>query len=140
MTTIHLDRIDDAFHLRATNAAGATADLDGAPAIGGHDQGLRPMEMLLAAVAGCASIDLSLFLKKQRQELRDLKIRVDGTREPGENPPRVWTEIHLHFDLYGDLRQNRVERALELAVMKYCSVAEMLNKTAKISYGYTIHE
>ena len=138
MTTIQLKRQNQAFHLRATNPQGATLDIDGAPAIGGEDKGFRPMEMLLASIAGCASIDLGLFLKKQRQELRDLEIRVDGTREAGADLPRVWEKIHLHFTLYGDLKENRVERALELAVEKYCSVAEMLKKSATVTYSYEI--
>ena len=139
-TIVQLKRQNQAFHLRATNAHGAVLDIDAAPKIGGENKGFRPMETLLAAIAGCASIDLGLFLKKQRQELRDLDIRVEGTRAPGSEPPRVWTNIHLHFTLYGDLKVNRVERALELAVMKYCSVAEMLKRDATITYSYEIAE
>ena len=67
--TIHLDRQDDAFHMRATNALGQHADLDGAPDIGGHDRGLRPMQMVLASLGACSSIDVILILKKQRQQL-----------------------------------------------------------------------
>ena len=139
-TTIDLKRQNQGFHLKATNEHGAELHLDAAPKIGGEDKGFRPMEMLLAAIAGCASIDLGLFLKKQRQELRDLDIRVEGTRAPGTEPPRVWTGIHLHFTLHGDLKVNRVERALELAVKKYCSVAEMLKRDAEITYSYEIVE
>ena len=64
MSTVHLARINDAVHMRATNADGHTADMDGSASIGGTGQGLRPMEMLLASLGACSSIDIVLILKK----------------------------------------------------------------------------
>ena len=137
--TVHLARQDDAFHMQATNALGQTASLDGAPDIGGHDRGLRPMQMVLASLGACSSIDVILILKKQRQQLTDLKMRVDAEREEGK-VPSLFTKIHVHYDCYGpDLKENRVARAVKLSMEEYCSVAKMLEKQCPITYSFAIH-
>ena len=63
----------------ATNAAGTSTMMDGPLEMGGTNAGLRPMEMLLSALAGCSSIDVIHIMKKQRQGLKRLEVEVDGT-------------------------------------------------------------
>jgi len=53
-------------------------------------------------------------------------------------PPRVWTKIEIVYRLTGALQEKAVRDAIELSETKYCSVAAMLGKTAKISYRYEI--
>ncbi len=121
----------------AENATGHNAVLDGPSKIGGTDDGLRPMEMVLMGLAGCSSFDLLSILEKQRQTVDDLIITVQGHRT--EAVPSVYEKIHIIFKLTGEIDASKLERALALAVDKYCSVAEMLNKTAEITYEYTIN-
>ena len=78
---ISLKRLDDAFQFEATNEDGRTVHMDAAENIGGKNQGVRPMQMLLMAAAGCAAIDIISILKKQRQEISDFEMDVDGERE-----------------------------------------------------------
>ena len=51
------------------------------------------MQLVLAAVASCSSIDLVLLLTKQRQQVTDLRVRVEGTR--ADTVPKVFTAIHV---------------------------------------------
>lgn len=136
MVEVTLKR-EEGFKFVATNATGHTAVLDGPEKIGGTDDGLRPMEMVLMGLAGCSSFDLVTILQKQRQQIDDLEIVVQGHR--ADAIPAVYEKIHLIFKLKGEIEPSKLEKALTLAVEKYCSVAEMLNKTAKITYEYTIN-
>jgi putative redox protein len=134
---IQIERLNNAVHLRATNEDGATLELDGSPAVGGENKGFRPMQMLLAALGGCSTIDIVSILKKQRQPVDDIAIAVEGEREPGVEPS-LFRDIHVHFTLKGNLDEDKVRKAVELSMEKYCSVAKTLEKTAAITYSFSV--
>jgi len=137
MIKIELNRLNDAFHMEARNEQGNTVQLDSSPESGGSNLGMRPMQMLLAAMGGCSAIDVVSILKKQRQELRDIKITVTGEREK-DATPSLYTEVHAHFKLFGDLDPDKAEKAVALSIEKYCSVAKTLEKTAKVTHSFEI--
>jgi putative redox protein len=95
-----------------------------------------PMEMLLAALGACTSVDVVLILEKKRQVLTSLEVVISGER--ATEPPAVWTKIDMVYRLKGKLDERAVRNAIELSQTKYCSVAAMLGKTAKIAYRYEI--
>lgn len=134
---ITLRRLDDAYHLEAMNEEGRTIETDGSPAIGGSNKGMRPMQLLMAAAGSCSSIDIISILKKQKQELKDFNVEVTAEREK-DKIPSLFTEVHLHFKLSGDLDENKVKRAVDLSVDKYCSVVKTLEKTAKVTWSFEI--
>ena len=121
---INLHRLDEAFNFTATNADGRTVQTDGSAAIGGRNNGMRPMELVLGAVGSCSAIDIVLLLRKQRQELKDMRIKVTGTRR--EEPPQIFTAIHVSYELIGTLDEKKAERACRLSMEKMCSVSLML--------------
>ena len=103
----------------------------------GEDPGISPMELILVGLAGCTGIDVISTLRKQRQPLENLKIRVRGKR--AESYPRVYTEIEITYLLWGKgLKQKAIERAIHLSEEKYCSVSAMMQATARISTSYQI--
>jgi putative redox protein len=123
--------------LLAEAESGHGVVIDGAPAIGGRNLGVRPMEMVLMGLGGCTAMDVLSILKKQRQQVTDCVIEVQAERR--EEEPKVFTQIHLHYIITGhDLKENHVKRAVELSAEKYCSVSAMLSKTAQLSYDYEI--
>jgi putative redox protein len=101
-----------------------------------HNSAPGPMEMLLGALGACTSVDVVLILVKKRKKLTRLEVSVSGER--ATEPPTVWTQIEIVYRLSGDLDDKSVRDAIELSQNKYCSVAAMLGKTAKISYRYEI--
>jgi len=137
MIKIEINRIDQDFQMEAVNEKGNAIVMDAGAADGGHDSGMRPMQLLLAAMGGCSAIDLIAILRKQREPLNDLKIAVTGEREQGV-VPALYTEVHAHFKLFGNINQEKAERAVQLSVEKYCSVAKTLEKTAKVTYSFEI--
>lgn len=134
---ITLSQQNDAVHFQAKNEDGQTVDFDGTADIGGEGKGMRPMEVLLSSVAACSVFDITTILKKQRQPVEHIDIEVTGTR-PAEGAPKPFKAIHLHFALTGTLEESKVARAVQLSVEKYCSVAESLDKTIRITYEFEI--
>jgi putative redox protein len=134
---IKLTRANDRVHFVAHNPEGNEVHIDGSPGIGGDDAGFRPMQLLLASLAGCASMDLVDILRKQRAGMEDVEIEVSGERDANATP-QPFTKIHVHFRFFGDVDKAKAERALDLAMNKYCSVGEMLRKAATIEYDYEI--
>ncbi len=136
--TVHLRRKDDAFLFETANEEGLTVTTDGSPDIGGQGKGMRPMQLVLAAVGSCSSIDIVLLLKKQRQDLQDIKLTISAQRVDTE--PRVFTSIHVCYRLYGTLDDKKVERACRLSMEKLCSVSMMLKAGGvDITWDYEIH-
>ena len=113
--------------------------MDGPPEAGGRNLGARPMETLLLGMGACTAYDVVLILQKSRQDIRDCKMALSASR--AEEDPKVFTDIHIHFIVSGkDLKENQVERAINLSAEKYCSASIMLGKTANISHDFEIQE
>lgn len=122
---VALQRANDAVHfVGSSNTADINVHIDGSPDIGGEGAGVRPMELVLMALGSCSALDLVSILKKQRQQIDDLQIDIEGKRR--DEVPNVFTAIHLTFKLRGAIDQARAEKAANLAVKKYCSVHDML--------------
>ena len=115
------------FH--AKNEAGGEAMLGG--------DNIRPMQMVLAALAGCSGVDVVIILKKKRVNFSDLQIKVSGKR--ADTHPKVYTDIQMTYYIWGeDIKPKDVEQAIELSEEKYCSVSAMLKPTANIQSSYKI--
>lgn len=135
---IQINRIDDDFAMEAVNKEGNALLMDGSTEIGGHGKGMRPMQLLLAAVGGCSAIDVILVLKKQKQLIEDFSVEVDGVREKIKDYS-LFKDICLHFKIKGKVDYEKAEKAIQLSLEKYCSVAKTLEPTAKITYKLTIN-
>ncbi len=138
---ISLKRVDDAFHFEAKNEDGRTVQIDAAEKIGGHNQGVRPMQMLLMALAGCSGIDVISILKKQKQQIDDFQTEVEGHQEDiKETAAKVFADIKIHFILKGKIDPEKAKRAVELSMKKYCSVEKTLRLAgAKIDYKVSVN-
>ena len=137
-TKIKIHRLDDAFHFRGSNEAGNTVDMDNSVKEGGTGQGIGPMQMVATALGGCSAIDVVHILKKARQPVENFDIEIEYERAR-DQIPAVFTHLHVHYILTGDLNTDKVRRAVNLAIRKYCSVATMLEKTATITYSFSVN-
>lgn len=127
MIRVELARVHGDYGFEVRDAHGQSVKIDNSPEHGGDNFGVRPMQLLLMALAGCSGMDVISILKKQRQTITDYKTIVHGEREAGVEPS-VWKFIELEFIIYGDVDQGKAERAVELSINKYCSVAATLTK------------
>lgn len=123
--------------LVAETGSGHVLTMDGAPEGGGRNLAPRPMETVLAGTAGCTAYDVVLILKRGRHAVSGCQVKV--TSERAETDPKVFTKIHLHFQVTGrDLPAAVVERAIALSHDKYCSATIMLAKTADVTTSFEI--
>lgn len=123
---IEIKRANRAVHYEASAPSSPVKiNIDGSPSMGGEELGVRPMELILMALGSCSVFDLINILEKQRQDVEDVRIEVNGNRR--DEAPNVFTDIHIKFFLSGnDINLTKAEKAAELAVKKYCSVHDML--------------
>src|SRR5487761_1932623 len=113
--------------------------LDAAEHGGGHDQGFRPMEMLLVGLAGCTAMDVISILRKKRQRVTGFDVQVRGER--AEDHPMVYVEVTVEHIITGySVEPSAVARAIELSETKYCGAGATLSKTAKLTHTYRIIE
>lgn len=122
------------------SGSGHTVVMDGPEDHGGRNMGVRPMEMLLLGLGGCASFDVVSILEKARQDVRNC--RVDLEAERADAIPAVFTRITMRFVVEGkNLKEAQVKRAVELSAEKYCSASKMLEAAGvDISHAYEIVE
>lgn len=92
---------------------------------GDRTAGLSPVQALAAALGGCMAIDVVHVLQKGRFDLKGLRVRLEGERNP--EPTRSLRRVGLHFEVRGEVPEDRVERAIALSRDTYCSVWHSLN-------------
>lgn len=103
-----------------------------------HDiKGFRPMEMLLASLAGCLSIDVLSILYKQKQEVNNYVVKVEGERV--DEQPSIFSNIKLEIIVNGKVDEVKLQKAIDLGIEKYCSVYKILNQSATITCKYTLN-
>lgn len=121
----------------AQSGSGHSVVLDGPPEAGGQNLGVRPMEMVLMGLGGCTAFDVVDILRKKRETISDCIVEISAER--ADTVPKVFTKIHLHYIVRGShVKEESVQRAVELSAEKYCSVSMMLNKSAVMTHDYEI--
>jgi len=105
--------------------------MDSAPEVGGQNQGIRPMEMVLVALGGCTGMDVVSILNKMRVSYTHFRMEAEGQR--ADEHPKVYRHITLKYIFEGDGEaKDKFMRAVTLSQEKYCSVSAMLAKSATI--------
>ncbi|MEH6544165.1 MAG: OsmC family protein [Porticoccaceae bacterium] len=120
------------------SGSGHSVVMDGPEDHGGRNMGVRPMEMLLIGMGGCASFDVLSMLRKGRQQVSDCRAELQAER--ADAVPAVFTRINIHFVVTGtDLKESQVKRAVELSAEKYCSASIMLGAAGvEINHSYEV--
>jgi len=119
--------------------SGFTLPLGTDPAVGGDNDGFRPMELLAIGLAGCTAMDVVSILQKKRQNVTGFEVRI-GTEHAQEHP-KVFTQVKVEYVIDGhQVEPAVVERAIVLSSIKYCPAQAMLAKAVKIEHTYVVNE
>lgn len=107
---------------------------------GVKNNGLRPMEMILLGVGGCASYDVVSILQKARQDVIGCHCELKAQRP--DAVPAPFERIEMEFVVRGrGIKEAQVARAVELSAEKYCSASIMIrNAGVEIVHSYRIEE
>ena len=135
---VTLNRINQDYLFEVTNDNGHKVLLDNKFKDEGRVKGISPMELLLAALAGCSGIDIVEILKKQKINPTDIKIDVEGERTSNKIPS-LFHKIKVNIRLKGDIPPEKAIRAVSLSFEKYCSVAKTLKYSSTIQYTIFIN-
>lgn len=100
---------------------------------GNRKEGPNPKALLLSAIAACSGIDIVDILQKMRVQFSDLVIDVEA--EQTTEHPRVFKDIWITYKL-NTVKENedKVRKAIDLSLEKYCGVSAMLRKNSPIHY------
>ena len=104
---------------------------------GNREEGFSPKALLLSGLAGCSGIDVVDILHKMRVEFSELVI--DAEAEQTDEHPKVFKEILITYRIKtAKENQDKVIKAIELSLEKYCGVSAMLRKNSAINYKLVI--
>ncbi len=98
--------------------------------------GPGPTESVLAALAGCTSMDVGSILRKKRQPAASYRVAV--TAEKADEHPQVYTSIVIEHQVAGQVEPDALRRAIELSATTYCPVSAMLSHSVRIEHRYRL--
>lgn len=102
-----------------------------------ENTGMKPSELILSALAGCASVDVVDILAKKRTPLTHLEVQLNA--EQDADPPWTFRKIFMKFIVKGDgLTEKNIQQAIDISEEKYCSVAATLRGKAEIITSFEI--
>lgn len=116
---------------RVRNAAGAEIEF-------GQGEGLlSPVELLLAAIAGCSSIDVDTVTARSAEPTL-FQVAATGRKVVEDGANRV-DDLHLSFNVAfpdtaaGQKAAGLVERLVELSHEKYCTVSRTVERGTAVT-------
>ena len=120
-----------------TTQDGHRLQLDGGPPDG--DGGAAdPIDVVLAALAGCTAMDVASILRKKRQRAERYTLHLSGER--ATEHPRVYTRIVVEHRVEGAVTAEALRRSIELSATRYCPVNAMLSASVEIEHRYRLDE
>lgn len=120
------------------NPSGKKVLIDTSPEHGGNSEGLAPKAMMLSSLAGCSGLDVVSLLNKMRVEVTDFKMDVTG--ELTEEHPKYYHTVSVEYHFYGkDLNEDKIKKAVDLSIQKYCGVMEMFRRFAVVKTSIHTH-
>jgi len=104
---------------------------------GKREDGFGAKALVLSAIAACSGIDIVDILLKMRVDFSDLEIETEA--EQTEEHPRVFKDIFVTYKLKtAKSNEEKVKKAIDLSLDKYCGVSAMLKKNSPIHYKLQI--
>lgn len=106
---------------------------------GNKKHGHGPKALLLSGLAGCSGIDVVDILEKMRVEFSDLKIETEAAQS--DDHPKVFTDVKVTYHIKTQKEnEEKVRKAIDLSLEKYCGVSAMLRKNSPVTYQLIIHQ
>jgi putative redox protein len=101
-------------------------------------EGLSPKALMLSSLAGCTGLDVVSILDKMKIDNYDLKMEVEGLLT--DEHPKYYHTVILDYHFTGkDLNQEKINRAVQLSIEKYCGVMEMFRRFAEVKTNVHFH-
>lgn len=113
----------------SNNPSGQSLRIDAGPENGGEGNGLRPKALMLSSLAGCSGLDVASLIKKMKLEVDEF--RMETIANLTDEHPKYYDSVVLEYHFYGsNLKEGKLQKAIDLSLEKYCGVSEMFRKFA----------
>lgn len=123
----------------STNPSGQNLFIDASPNEGGKGDGYRPKSLMLSALAGCSGLDVASLIKKMKLKVDDFKIEIEAGLT--DEYPKFYNKVKVEFHFFGpELNKEKLQKAVDLSVEKYCGVMEMFRHFADVQTLIHYHE
>ena len=101
-------------------------------------EGLSPKALMLSSLVGCSGLDVVSILDKMKIDNYDLKMEVEGLLT--DEHPKYYHTVILDYHFTGtDLNEEKINRAVQLSIDKYCGVMEMFRRFAEVKTNVHFH-
>ncbi|QBX57045.1 OsmC family peroxiredoxin [Nocardioides seonyuensis] len=138
LRSIELTKIGPA-RFKATNARGGETFFG----VGGDDPDFTPVELLLAAIAGCSALDVEAITHKRAQSTT-FSVRSEGHKVRSESGNHM-TGLTVTFEVAfpegeaGDRARAALPRAIEMSRDRLCTVSRTVQLGADVTYAPVEH-
>ncbi len=123
----------------STNPSGHTLKMDIAKEDGGDSSGFRPKALMLSSLAGCSGLDVAGLIKKMKLEVDDFQIETIANLT--DEHPKFYDKVTIEYHFTGsNLKEKKLQRAVDLSIEKYCGVMEMFRKFAELEIKTVFHK
>ncbi len=125
--------------LESDNPSGHKILLETTPDFGGTGKGLSPKALMLSSLSGCTALDVLSLLKKMRVTIDSFEVVI--TAEMTDEHPKYYNKVLVEYFFTGkELNKEKINKAVNLSVERYCGVFEMFRQFADVSTKITIEE
>jgi putative redox protein len=133
-----LTRWQGGMAFESDNPSGHTFTIDTSPDEGGQGQGLRPKALMLSSLAGCSGLDVAFIMRKMKLEVGRFEIAI--TARLTDTQPQTYERVEMEFHFHGEaLKEDKLRRAVDLSVNKYCGVMKMFRQFAEVEVSTHFH-
>jgi putative redox protein len=100
--------------------------------------GFAPKALMLSSLAGCSGLDVVSLLEKMRADVAQFHIEV--TAELTDEHPKFYDKVKVDYHFSDtELQPDKIQKAVNLSVTKYCGVMEMFRKFAEVETEIHLH-
>ncbi|MDT0620375.1 OsmC family protein [Croceitalea vernalis] len=123
----------------SNNPSGLNLTIDAGPDDGGEGNGLRPKALMLSGLAGCSGLDVASLIKKMKLEVDSFTIETIANLT--DEHPKYYDHVVIEYHFHGaNLNEEKLQRAVDLSVEKYCGVMEMFRRFAELEIKTIFHQ
>ncbi len=122
----------------SNNPSGQNLKIDAGPENGGEGEGFRPKALMLSSLAGCSGLDVASLIKKMKLEVANFSIETIANLT--DEHPKYYDTVTIEYHFHGsNLSEEKLQKAVDLSVEKYCGVMEMFRKFATLEIKTIFH-
>ena len=122
----------------SNNPSGQHLKIDAGPENGGAGEGFRPKALMLSSLAGCSGLDVASLIKKMKLEVANFSIETIANLT--DEHPKYYDAVTIEYHFHGaNLSEEKLQKAVDLSIEKYCGVMEMFRKFATLEIKTIFH-